>query len=705
MIRFSGRSGPLRRDTKQHVREDRGIGRATWVAAVVFLLFAAVGAKLVYLQILRHGYYADAAFDQHAVEQSLDPERGKIYIQENYLEPGSTLYPVAINKEYAAVFAIPKDVEDVEGASEKLYAFFKEAKVKQEVEARLQRERGERLRKEVEYVKTLPVEERAAKEAEARAAHDALMRDPVYLDFENEKREELIKESKAAIIAEYTAALSKPNDVYEPIEKKVDEETLKKFYLFMTDRTDLTVKDLEVKDGAVHIVSDGGKFEAKGFGFTMIPFRYYPEKNIGANVLGFASYEDQQQHGHYGLEGFFDDDLYGAGGSVSSERGAGGLLIVNNRQYNKKTDGQSLVLTIDRSAQFTACRALNEAVKKHGADGGSVIIVDPSTGAILAMCSAPDFDPNDYGSVADIKVYNNPAIFDEYEPGSVFKAITMAAALDQEKVTPDTTYQDNGQIMIKGWPKPIKNSDYETHGGHGKTTMVTVLEQSLNTGAIFAMEQTGPKMFSEYVKKFGFGEKTGIELEGESNGNIKSIAGGRISEISAATASFGQGLTVTPLQMAMSYAAIANGGTLLKPYIVKEIIAPDGKKTVTQPSAPRRVISERAATLLTGMLVNVVENGHSKSIQIPGYYIAGKTGTAQVASSNGTGYSGRYNHTFVGFAPANNPKFVILTKINNPKDALFAESTAVPLAHDITKFLLNHWQIKKERAEDSKPKK
>lgn len=703
-MRFSGRSRSFQREAKAG-KQGEGSGRATWVAAVIFLLFGGLAIKLVYLQVIRHQHYAEAAFDQHAMAQSLAPERGKIYIQDNYLSASSALYPIAINRDFAAVFAIPKNIAEVEPTVEKLYTFFKEEQVKKDVEARIQRERADRLKKELEYIKTLPVGERAAKEAEARSTHEALMHDPVYLDFENEKREELIKEGKQIIVDGYTAALSKPDDVYESIEKKVDEETLKKFYIFMSGRTDVTVNDLQVKDGAVHIKSDNSVFPLPGFGFAMVPFRYYPEKNIGANLLGFASYENEEQRGHYGLEGFFDDDLYGASGSVTSERGAGGTVIINDRQYNKKTDGQSLVLTLDRSAQFTACRELDEAVRKHGADGGSVIILDPYTGAVLAMCSAPDFDPNDYRNVPDIKVYNNPAIFDEYEPGSVFKAITMAAALDQEKVTPETTYQDNGQIMIKGWPKPIRNSDYETHGGHGKTNMVTVLEQSLNTGAIFAMEQTGARVFSEYVEKFGFGEKTGIELEGESDGNIKSLTGARIAEISAATASFGQGITVTPLQMAVSYAALANGGNLVKPYIVKEIISADGNKIVTQPSAPRRVISERAASLVTGMLVNVVEKGHSKNTQVAGYYIAGKTGTAQVASSNGTGYSGRYNHTFVGYAPANHPKFVILTKIDNPKDARFAESTAVPLAHDVTKFLLNQWQVPKERLEEKTTKK
>ncbi len=693
-----------RRHKSEQVSSHHPKNRTTGVVAVILFLLSGLVLKLCYLQIVRHDYYVEAASDQHEVLHSLAPERGKIYIQENYWK-GTELYPMAINKDFVTVFAIPKDIENPAEIAEKLYIFFRAEEVKKEVNLRLEKEREERLKNELEKLKDVPEADRGKKEQETRVYHDILLHDPVFLDFENEKREELIKEQHAIIVTDFTTALSKENDTYEPIEKKIEEEKLKQFYLYMLNRSDITTADLEAKDGQVYIKSDKTILTLKGFSYNVTSYRYYPEKNIGANVLGFASYENAEQRGKYGLEGFFDEDLFGTYGTVKSERGAGGLVIINNRQYTNQVDGRSLVLTIDRSAQFTACQKLNEAVEKHGAEGGSVIIVDPKTGAILAMCSAPDFDPNDYRFVKDISVYNNPAIFDQYEPGSVFKAITMAAALDQDKVTPETTYVDKGQIMINGWPKPIRNSDYDTVGGHGVTSMVGVLENSLNTGAIYAMEQVGVKKFSDYVRAFGFGEKTGLELEGEGEGNISNINGSRVKEISAATASFGQGISVTPLQMVMSYAAIANGGELLKPYIVKEIINPDGSRVVTAPAPPRRVISERTASLLTGMLVNVVENGHSKGLKTDGYYIAGKTGTAQVASATSKGYSGAYNHTFVGYAPAENPSFVILTKINNPKDARFAESTAVPLARDITQFLLNQWEIKKDRLLENSKKK
>lgn len=678
--------------------------RVAVVATAVFLLALSLIARLGYLQIINHSYYLALAEGQHNTSAELLPDRGKIFIQENSLVENNGLYPVAINKDFALIYAIPKNVANPEDATEKLYQFFQEARIKNEVDQTIKQEREDKLKNELSLLDALPEAERPAKEAETKAAYAALMIDPLYLDLQNQKREDLLKAKKAEATKKYLDALSVSTSIYAPLEKKIDDEKLKNFYLFMSGRSDLTAVDLAIKDRKILIIKENNtELALPGFGYSLAPYRYYPENNIGAHIIGFANYENDEQHGRYGLEGFFDNELFGKYGSVTSERGAGGTVILNNRQYNKKEDGSSLVLTIDRSAQFTACKLLDEAVGKYKANGGSVIVVDPKTGAILVMCSAPDFDPNNFQDVSNIKVFNNPAVFDQYEPGSVFKAITMAAALDADKVTPETTYQDNGQIMINGWSKPIKNSDFATFGGHGTTDMIKVLELSLNTGAIFAMRQTGVKGFADYVKRFGFGEKTGLELEGESAGNIKSITSMFPKEISAATASFGQGITVTPLQMVMSYAAIANGGNLMKPYIVKEVISPDGTRSTTIPSVTRRVISERTSAILSGMLVNVVEHGHSKGMQFPGYYIAGKTGTAQVASATG-GYGGKLNHTFIGYAPATNASFVILTKLDNPA-AMYAESTAVPLAHDITKFLLNHWQIKQGRAIEEVKKK
>jgi cell division protein FtsI/penicillin-binding protein 2 len=520
----------------------------------------------------------------------------------------------------------------------------------------------------------------------------------------NMKREAEIERRKGDITDKYFATLTKKNDPYEPLQKKVEEADLKNFYalLLSDESTKVKAENLEAKNDLImkkNLAGEAETIKIPGIGYTMVTYRFYPEGNIGSHLVGFTSYATEEEQGEYGLEGFFNEELSGIYGSLKVERGAErDIIIVNDREYKKPVNGSDLVLTINKTVQFHICQKLNEAVERHGADGGSVIVMDPKTGAVIAMCSAPDFDPNNYEKVDDINVFNNMAVFNQYEPGSVFKGITMAAALDQETVTPETTYIDEGQVMIKGWPKPIKNSDYDTFGGHGEVNMTAVLENSLNTGVIFAMEKIGAKTFADYVKNFGFGEKTGIELAGESLGDIRNLTANKTKEIDAAVASFGQGISVTPLQLVSAYAAFANNGVLMKPYIVKEIIHADGTKDITQPQAIRRVISEKTATLLGGMLVNVVENGHGQKAGVPGYYVAGKTGTAQIPRKDGLGYeTGANIGSFAGFAPAEDPKFAMLVRIDRPRDVAWAESSAAPLFGEIADFLLQYYQVPKDR--------
>ena len=264
---------------------------------------------------------------------------------------------------------------------------------------------------------------------------------------------------------------------------------------------------------------------------------------MSGHVLGFlGTNEDGSLSGKYGVEGYFDEMITGTQGYLLSERDiAGRLIAMGDREYEPAMDGADIVLTLDRTIQYKVCSSLQEAVAKHGADGGSVIIVQPSTGKILAMCGAPDFDSNDYGNVESINVFNNPAIFDAYEPGSVFKPLTMAAAIDAGAVTPTTTFTDTGSVLVDGWPKPIGNAEGKVYG---TVDMTKVLEDSINTGMIYSMRAMGMETFVQYVKAFGFGQYTGIELETENAGTIDSLDIG--AEIYAATASFGQGITVTP---------------------------------------------------------------------------------------------------------------------------------------------------------------
>lgn len=462
--------------------------------------------------------------------------------------------------------------------------------------------------------------------------------------------------------------LDQPEDPYEPVKREVDHKTLEKLLAL----------------------------ELPGIHFTRETSRLYPEPEMSGHVLGFlGKNEDGSLSGKYGIEGYFDEILTGTQGYLLSERDiAGRLITLADREYEPAVDGADVVLTLDRTIQYKACASLQAAVSKHGADGGSVIIVQPATGKILAMCGAPDFDSNVYGSVTSISVFNNPAIFHAYEPGSIFKPLTMAAAIDAGAVTPTTMFTDTGSVLVDGWPKPIGNAEGKVYG---TVDMTQVLEDSINTGMIFSMRAMGMETFVRYVKAFGFGEYTGIELETENAGTIAALEIG--AEIYAATASFGQGITVTPLQIAMAYAAIANGGVLKSPLIIDEIHYADGTVEKRASRDIAQVVDPKTARTVAAMLVSVIERGHGRRAGVPGYYIGGKTGTAQVAKTDGIGYEQDNTiGSFAGFGPVEDPKFAMVVRIDHPRDVVWAESTAAPLFGEIAEFLLQYFQVPPVRA-------
>lgn len=431
-----------------------------------------------------------------------------------------------------------------------------------------------------------------------------------------------------------------------------------------------------------------------GIQTTREPARTYPETAMGGHVLGFVGADAEGTlRGRYGIEGYWNTELTGTAGTLSAEKDVGGRWIpVADRTLQPAQNGADIVLTIDRTIQFFACARLKEAVARHQADGGSVVILDPKTGAVLAMCGAPDFDPNTYRKTENIAAFNNPAIFAQYEPGSVMKVMTMAAGIDRGAVGPKTTYEDTGEFKVG--PYTIRNSDGKAHGIQ---TMTQVLDESLNTGAIFVQRAIGGDVLREYFQKFGFGKATGIELATEVPGDMSLLE--KKSDIYFATASYGQGISVTPLQVAAAYGAIANGGVLMQPRIVSEIRWSETHKETRDPKEVRRVIEPRTATLLGGMLVSVVENGHGKRAGVPGYWIAGKTGTAQVPRSDGPGYKKDETiGTFAGFGPVEDPKFVMVVRVDHPRDVQYAESSAAPTFGEIAKFLLQYYHVQPTRA-------
>lgn len=460
-------------------------------------------------------------------------------------------------------------------------------------------------------------------------------------------------------------SLNKRTDPYEPIEKKVEQDQMEQ------------IKAMKLP----------------GIAFVKIPTRFYPEGNLAASVIGFVSNDDRnRQVGKYGIESYFQKELSGKEGELTGTTAhGGGWIPFDTRLFQSSAaeDGADLTLTIDRTIEFYTCDRLRQGMYEYGATSASLVVMDPYTGAVRAMCSYPDFDPNKYGEVSDIRSYNNSTIFTPYEPGSIFKAIGMAAALNEGLVEPHSPFHDPG-VRADLCKTPIRNAESKSYND---TDMTGILEDSINTGMIYIAERLGTSRFEDYVEKFGFGVKSGIELDTETPGNIESLAKNKKSnkiDCYTATGSFGQGLTVTPLQMAAAYSVIANGGLLMSPYIVDEITQADGKVVKTQAKEVRRVLSERAASLLSGMLVNVVENGHAKGAKSKEYYIAGKTGTAQIPGPGG--YTADTIHSFVGFAPVDHPKFVMIVKYEKP-ERKYAESTAVPVFSDISDFLLQYYEV------------
>ncbi len=424
-----------------------------------------------------------------------------------------------------------------------------------------------------------------------------------------------------------------------------------------------------------------------GIAFDKETLRFYPEGAFMSQLLGFVGYKDDERTGLYGLEQAFNEYLTGRPGTLAQEKDISGTWIFGTRRDETQAlDGDSIQLTIDKSVQFKTESVLKDAVERHQADSGSVVIMDPKSGAIIAMASYPSFDPNKYSEVEDPGVYTNINTVGSYEPGSIFKPLTMAAAVNEGKLSATSTYVDTGQIEIDGYT--IKNSDEKAHGTQ---TMSQVLEESLNTGVIYAKETIGNKKFAEYIQRFGFGEKTGIEVA-EAKGDLSGLKGN--IKVNYHNISFGQGIGVTPLQVVKAFSALANDGKMVRPYLVQSRTTPDGETEEHKSSEGEQVITSLTASTVSAMLVNVVEKGHGKRAAVPGYYVAGKTGTAQVPRKDGKGYEENNNiGSFVGYAPVEDPRFVMLVRINHPRTVSFAESTAAPAFGQLASFLLKYYNV------------
>lgn len=427
------------------------------------------------------------------------------------------------------------------------------------------------------------------------------------------------------------------------------------------------------------------KMNLAGVGFEEEAVRFYPEASLAAQLIGFVGKNDSgEDTGYFGIEGYYDRQLKGKTVTTIKIRDAFGRPIISQQdEYVTDRKGRSLVLNIDRVVQYMVEKKLKEGVEKYGASGGMVGIIEPKTGNIIAIAAYPSFDPRRYQEYA-YDLYKNPFITNVYEPGSTFKALVMAAGLDAKKVKANTKCPICAEpIEIGGYHIRTWNNEYREN-----ISMTDVIIHSDNTGMVYVAKKLGLDTMLDYFHTFGIGELTGIDLQGEVSSSLRDTW----YPIDLATAGFGQGISVTPIELLSAFSAIANGGVRMEPHVVSKIETEDGEILHIEPKVLSQPISNEAAKVMTEMLVNAVNKGEAKFTKAKGYRIAGKTGTAQIP------IAGHYDPhktiaSFIGFGPADDPKFAMLVIVDRPTTSIYGAETAAPIFFTIAKDLLTYYGI------------
>lgn len=734
------------------------VNKVKILIVAMFIITGAIAAQLFNLQIINHSYYQEKAAKEHYGYTELPARRGEIIIKDQHSEEE---FRLATNTTLDLIYADPSMIEEPDKIALMLGPILFDIEEWRKKDA-------ERIK---ELKKTVSPE---VPEKEIDKILKPKTEEELLASFTDELKNKLSQKRRLQIlladeltpsvlekIAGFDLEGIKVSDgkvyAYPPEITNVEKlaETLapyleipkSKLVTLITSENRYTVLKRklrpEISRQIKDIIKDDREETFSGIGLQEEYYRFYPEKTLAANIIGFVDHEGT---GQYGIESKFNTRLRGKIGIFQTQKDSVGRQItVGDSVIKPAQDGDDVVLTIDRSIQMEADKIIKETTMETGSDSGLAIVMNPQTGAIMAISHYPSFDPNKYSEVFDketiqltneeIKAlvpvneeegiyylyrnvdtndkimifkeigesgetiykkykntagpiaYQNKAVGWEYEPGSVFKPITMAAALDDGDVTPNTTFFDSG---------PIKVDEFEIHNSTNKyfglTTMTKVLEQSLNTGMAFVARKIGRTLFGSYLKKFGFGERTDIEFDGEASGKIEHYSQWAESEL--VTHAFGQGITVTAIQLASAYSAIANGGVLMQPYITSEVRKKDGRIAKTDPHPIRRVISEKTASMLSAMLVSVIENGAEKAPQVARHYVAGKTGTSQTYKFGKplTG-AGTTIASLAGFGPIQNPKFVIIVRLEHPRSSVWGGATAGPAFSKIAAYLFDYYNI------------
>ncbi len=754
------------RTHKRNNKADTSERRIKVLRIIASVVFAIIIVRLFQLQVLRHSLYADLARNQHYNTVELPAKRGDIYVKDSN---SGELIKLATNTTLDLVYIDPKVAEDKIEITEKLTplifpeeeyegckenpksCFYSIVKNDSENETIINESRSDEPTEPDEDTADLEFKSysQMLNEISSKTLEDISKTKIDFVVLKRDASDEIIEGIKSEDLT--GVFINEDNFLIYADPTLIPPGELSRTASILANYLDDSVNDIEynlslrdtryvfLKNRLRPEISD--EIRALDLpGVVLIPehWRFYPEGNLASQIVGFVSRENV---GQYGIEGYFNVELEGKKGSITAESDPTGRQVtVGNTEIINAVDGDSIVLTIDRVVQKKVEEILAEQVENFNADSGQVIIMNPYTGAIIAMANYPSFDPNVYTKSLELTkltqkeaeeafkttllfkkdernkyveiepgdredeevdkyayanrlgpgVFKNKVISDFYEPGSAFKPIVMAIGLDAGEVTPNTTYNDTGKV--KSGEFTIQNSD---KSAHGITTMTQVLEKSLNTGMIFVIRQLGEKLAYEYLKDFGVGEYTNIQLEGETQASFPHYNTWD-NDTKLLTISYGQGIVVTPLQMISAWAALANGGNLVRPYVVDSVMKGD-EIIETKPEIIQRVISQESSVLITSMLTSVVKRGHGKDTYMPNYSIAGKTGTAQIAGRGGYEEGdGSTITSFAGYFPASHPEFVMLVKFDRPRigyDQTWGSTTAVPTFRMITEFLIDHYNI------------
>lgn len=418
--------------------------------------------------------------------------------------------------------------------------------------------------------------------------------------------------------------------------------------------------------------------------------RYYPYDTVLSHTLGYVGIDNQ---GLSGIELKYDKELTGTNGAIKYFSDGKGNRLKLNEVYDEPISGLDVSLTIDIDIQLAIENELDNVVSKYNPDGALIIAMDPNNAEILGMASRPTFNSNEYQLATEEVINRNLPIWMTYEPGSTFKIITLASSLEEKTINLfEDRYYDGGGITVEGARIKCWKA-----GGHGDESFLQVVENSCNPGFVVMGQKLGKERLFKYIDNFGFGKKTGVDLNGESTGIMFDLD--KVGPVELATTSFGQGISVTPIQQVTGVSAAINGGILYKPYIVKRLLEPETKATILENTKQevRRVISEESSSLVRHTLESVVANGTGKNAYIENFRVGGKTGTAQKVN-NGKYMVGNYIVSFIGFMPADNPQIVLYVAIDNPKGITqYGGTVSAPIAKNILKEAAGILNIKESK--------